>query len=308
MLKEKLSASKITLYNSCSWSFYCRYMLKLPNQTSIALTKGTITHTVLEILLKDKHKEKVETSIKAKKLNKSIVRYIKLLCKSQTEEFINDVISFTLNALLFDFLCVNSNKIVAEEAFELKGRGYIAVGKIDKIAYFDNRVAIFDYKTSKQKFDKTKSEFNIQAFMYALYVYKKYKVLPEVNFVFLRFKKKPFQQFTFTENQLNGFDAYLTYMSKKVNKFDITDAVSNFAADTSERFLMCGKHLGAQNLNGDDSSVCEYKYPKMYFAGYDRNKKLIKTAYNKSDLTQIKEIITIEQMEYKGCPKFVHLW
>ena len=63
-VKEKiLSASRIKTLETCSWSYWCNYHLKLPQKQNEGALRGTVCHLVFEMLVKKKHK-KLETLTK----------------------------------------------------------------------------------------------------------------------------------------------------------------------------------------------------------------------------------------------------
>ena len=59
----KLSASKIKTAQQCSWTYWCKYELKLPDTSNDGASRGTICHNVFE-LLGDKHKAEFNKIIK----------------------------------------------------------------------------------------------------------------------------------------------------------------------------------------------------------------------------------------------------
>ena len=59
----KLSASRIKTAQQCSWTYYCKYVLKLPDTSNEGASRGTICHNIFE-LLGDKHKREFNTIVK----------------------------------------------------------------------------------------------------------------------------------------------------------------------------------------------------------------------------------------------------
>ena len=51
-----LSASRIKTLETCTWSYWCNYHLKLPQRQNEGALRGTICHLIFEILLADKHR------------------------------------------------------------------------------------------------------------------------------------------------------------------------------------------------------------------------------------------------------------
>ena len=57
-VKERvLSASRLKTLETCSWSYWCNYHLKLPQQQNEGALRGTVCHLVFEMLVKKKHKK-----------------------------------------------------------------------------------------------------------------------------------------------------------------------------------------------------------------------------------------------------------
>ncbi len=53
----KLSASRIKTLQSCTFLYWVKYHLKLPDQTNSGALRGTGTHSILEFLKKPKRKK-----------------------------------------------------------------------------------------------------------------------------------------------------------------------------------------------------------------------------------------------------------
>ena len=57
-VKERiLSASRLKTLETCSWSYWCNYHLKLPQKQNEGALRGTVCHLVFEMLVKKKHKK-----------------------------------------------------------------------------------------------------------------------------------------------------------------------------------------------------------------------------------------------------------
>ena len=52
-----LSASRLKTLETCSWSYWCNYHLKLPQKQNEGALRGTVCHLVFEMLVKKKHKK-----------------------------------------------------------------------------------------------------------------------------------------------------------------------------------------------------------------------------------------------------------
>ena len=63
--KIKLSASKIKTAEGCSWLYYTKYVLKLPDISNSGASRGTICHLILKIM-------KIENKDEGTKIKKLI--------------------------------------------------------------------------------------------------------------------------------------------------------------------------------------------------------------------------------------------
>ena len=113
MKKEEkiLSASKIKTYQDCSWVFWCKYHLKLPENSNDGARRGSVCHLIFELLLKPKWKKYYDQIIKEdniwcvpsiKKLVYKTGRSNKLTENDENYTLINDMI---LVGLKTDFFC-----------------------------------------------------------------------------------------------------------------------------------------------------------------------------------------------------------
>ena len=55
-----LSASRIKTLEKCSWSYWCNYILKLPDKSNDGASRGNVVHLVLECLAQKKRKPYVD--------------------------------------------------------------------------------------------------------------------------------------------------------------------------------------------------------------------------------------------------------
>ena len=86
---------------------------------------------------------------------------------------------------------------------------------------------------------KEEIDFNLQNLMYSLAVFKTKGYIPDVSFIFLKFKKQPIQGAPKpTAEQLEGFKSYLSYVAGYINSFDEKKAVQNLAASSPKKKLI----------------------------------------------------------------------
>lgn len=304
---------------SCSWLYWCKYGLKLPDTTNSGALRGTICHLVFELLLNPKHK-KHHSSISANKTieaSKSVDRLVRKHLKSSgildTENYdlVNEMIVVGLRN---DFFVEGAELLDPEFEFDITNEEprYRIFGFIDKAAKFkkENKILISDYKSSKAKFKGEELDCNIQAMIYSLVAKKTWpKLKPVIEFIFLRFPRKPIQKLEFSDDTLKGFEYYLEETYKRICEFDENDAKSNFAADKPipkvgfSGKLMCGfaKYPGQLKKDGNLMWHCPYKFSFSYYVLKNKNGKILKTSFENTFSPKNGE--TVEKNEYEGCPK-----
>jgi ATP-dependent helicase/DNAse subunit B len=321
MLKKAkyLSASRIKTFKSCSWLYWCKYGLGLPDTTNSGALRGTICHLIFELLLESRHKKHQEI-ISEKKTIKASPPIDRLVKKHLKQSGIFDAENYDLMdemivvGLRSDFYVEGSELLDPEFEFDITNESpsYRIYGFIDKIAKFKNKneILISDYKSSKGKFKGEDLESNVQAMIYSLVAKKTWpKLKPVVEFLFLRFPKKPIQRLEFSDDALEGFEYYLEEVYKSIRNFDEKDAESNFAADKpipKEGFsgkLMCGfaKEKGQLKKDGSLMWHCPYKFDFSYHALKDKNGNVLKTDFENTFSPKKGE--TVEKMNYDGCPR-----
>ena len=133
---------------------------------------------------------------------------------------------------------------------------------------------------------------------------------PVVEFVFLRFPRKPIQRLEFSDDALKGFEYYLEKMYKMVLDFSEKDAKTNFAADNPRPkdgswggSLNCGfaREEGQLKKDGTLMWYCEYKFPFDYFVLKDKEGKVKDSSF--ANNFNPKDDETVEEAHYSGCPR-----
>ena len=300
-----LSASRIKTLESCSWSYWCNYHLKVPQKSNEGAIRGTVCHLVFELLLNKRHKKHYELITKESntEASEAIVRLVKRQLKKRealTKENFELCMAMILVALNNDFYGTGEEveDPIPELEFLLENKNpkYKIRGFIDKTLRYKNKVKIIDYKTSKYKFRGDELTANIQAMAYTLA--SKKKIFPkskdvEVEFQFLRFPRQPLQQVQVSKEQLKGFEHYLAHVYKIINDFDKTKARTNFASDSPKSRWLC--KAGA-------TWKCPYYDPVEYFAIKNEFDEVIKTGLEKESLPKPKRGERVVKLRYEGCP------
>ena len=319
MSKKKtvyLSASRIKTLESCSWLYWGKYHLHLPDTGNDGAARGTVCHRIFELLLSEKNFKYFELimSEKSTAACKAVCRLVRILLKK--EGFYNEEnYDLCLNMIYIGLKCdfFGGEDLIYGEPYierpeeslkiENKKPTWNARGFIDKpIQYKDTRtLKIVDYKSSKMKFRGEELTGNIQAMMYTLAAHK---IWPDkfdrviVQFLFLKFPRSPIQELEFSKEELKGFELYLEYVNKIVSKFDERSAQTNFAIDGGWKTKwMCGPTKSGWE--------CPIKKPFDYYNLVDEKGNFIKSSF-KDDLVPEKGQ-KVEKKSYEGCPKFQNI-
>jgi hypothetical protein len=307
--KERmLSASRIGTLEKCTWSYWCGYHLKVPQNTHPAASRGTICHLVLEVLLKKRHKKHFNLLIKSETIKSSpavdrlIIKHLKKrgLFIPEHYEMCDEMIIVGLKADFFgkEF----GGKVdVPEMKIELTGKGglkYKVIGFIDKplINSKEKKVKIVDYKSSKNKFKGEELSANTQAIIYTMAAKEIWPKMKKfvMEFLFLRYPRKPAQQIEVTDDQIKGYKYYLEHLYKLINNFTEKKARDSYAKDKPGTKWLCGWP--------GTSWVCPYRDPLKYFVLLDEDGEALQGSF-KNDLNP-KENQTVEEKYYKGCPAY----
>ncbi|MDB4314587.1 PD-(D/E)XK nuclease family protein [bacterium] len=332
-----LSASRIKLLQTCSYQYYCRYILKLPDTTNAGALRGSICHAIFECLGNPRHKKLYDEVIKAKDTYacKPIKRLIDYYVKKHgIDEFEHtDMInSMIVNGLEYDFFSKKhgkSTKEISEERFDVSvdenGKNYRILGFIDKLFLFKKKkiALIRDFKSSKQVFSGNDITDNMQDLMYRLaikHLYPEY-VKREMEFLFLKFDPETeglIEMPDVPDEELEGFEYFLTHIQEVINNFDEKTALSGLAyhkgfPKKEEGFagkIVCGRstRLGQLKKDGTPMWACPFKFARDYYVVLDKENKTVFTSWSKSDAKEKCENgLTLEKRHYAGCPAFENL-
>lgn len=313
-----LSASRIKTFETCSWLYHVKYVLKLPDKSNKGAKQGDVCHRFFEVIINPKHQERLEKIKKAKTItsDKASLRYVTYWMKKNeiydavTLAFIDQMI---MVGLYSDFIPKGFKVIKPELDFEINNKHpkYLIKGFIDKPCanYEKNLVYIDDFKSSKKKFEGEDSETNVQAMMYSLAAKKLWPELKsKVRFIFLQFAQAPMQEMSFDDETLNGFEYYLEYIQEKLDNFTIQDATSRFSYDQPMKKgfsgrLVCGASSpDEKKKDGTPKWHCQYRFSFPYWALRKDDDTIIKTSFQNDLVPTAGQKVTEEF--YEGCPRF----
>jgi hypothetical protein len=333
-LKETLSASKIKTLKSCSWQYWCKYVLKLPDKTNSGALIGDTVHIILECLGLPRHKKHYDKIVKnknifaSKAIKKMVYKHIKRKDLNM-ESDLENIRSMALKGLEYDFFGKNlgePTEVISEKDFEItvedKEISYKIKGFIDKLFIYGDHgvVLIRDFKTNKKKYEGKEVSDNLQDYMYTLAIQKLYPHLKDIKMEFLFLKQDlndggvmPMQPKN--KYELMGFEHELTGYQKYADSFVEKTALSNMAANQGmpkdgsfSGKLLCGFAKEPNQLKKDGTPMwyCTYKFGFDYYAVVDKDGKIKKSAFTKKELSKIKlaEGEKITKKTYDGCPCF----
>ena len=105
---KALSASRIKKAQSCSWSYWATYHLKVPDRSNDGASRGWICHLIFELLGAEKHKDIYDEVILKDNIYlcepiKRLVSYHAKKLKVNDQENLELINNMTLAGLHFDF-------------------------------------------------------------------------------------------------------------------------------------------------------------------------------------------------------------
>lgn len=336
-----LSASKIKKAQSCSWSYWATYHMKVPDKSNDGASRGWICHLIFELLGDDRHRPIYDEIILKDSIFlcepiKRLVQYHAKKLKVNDADNLKMIDDMTMAGLHFDFFGDNHrgkpDEAISEQSFDItvdeSDKLYRLRGFIDKLFLYSNEstAVIRDFKSSKQVFKGKETTDNLQDFLYTLAVKKLFPDFTkrQVEFLFLKFDLNSngnLKMKELSDEELEGIEHHLTDIQKFLDNFSEEDAVANFAGSqgypkdgTFGGPLMCGKDgykmskgSAVLDKNGDPikAYICSYRKPLTYYVLKNLDGKIIKSVFEdaKNVLTPNKEEGEyVEKIEYKGCP------
>jgi len=327
-MEVKLSASRIKTAQSCSWLYWSKYKLKLPEKGNDGARRGSICHNVFEHLSKQKTKTQYNKIVKAK--DPFAVKVVKDQILSEAKEMgVDDddnmdlIKQMILNGLSCNFHGEElgiPDEAYAELDFDIEKNGYNIRGFIDQLfLYKDKKIALIrDYKTSKKIFSGKEKEDNLQDYIYCLavkHLFPEY-VNRNAEFLFLKFnlKKEGLLKMTpLDEDDLEGFEMQLANIQDYLENFTESTAKSNFAYDkgfpddnTFSGRLQCGFAEKKGQLKKDGSLMwhCPFKFDFFYVEILDADGEHILSCFQEDfDKSMVPEGGSHSIKYYEGCPK-----
>lgn len=333
--KVKLSASRLKTAKTCSWLYWSKYRLKLPDKTNDGAARGTICHLIFECLGNKRHRSTYRKIIKTQdvfvsRAVKRLVHKHAVALNVNDDDNIDLIKKMILAGLEYDFFGTKKGTLSeshSEYEFDLhiqdEERNYCIKGFIDKLFLYkkNKSVVIRDFKTSKQLFKGDDETKNLQDYIYSLaarHLFPDYKNRHS-EFLFLKFdleKDGVMRMRKLSDAKLNKFEIELTKTQTYLEKFSLRHATGSYAADKPRPKdgsfggqIVCGfaKFRGQLKKDGNPMWHCSYKFPFDYYALYDDNDKLISTEFPENYHVLVrkrKKNQVIKKVHYAGCPRW----
>lgn len=331
---QYLSASRIKTLQTCSWQYYVNYILNLKDEGNPGSKMGSLVHVIYECLGNPRHKKHYDDLLSSQKLDgsKVIKRYIERGLKKNglDESYLPLVDTMLIEGINYDFFGQadgEPTESFSELNFDIQkkegGKNYRIMGFIDKLFLYKESCAvkIRDFKSSKRQFEGKDIDDNIQDLMYRLavkYLYPEY-LRQKMEFVFLQFDCKEagvVKTPDVSDEELEGFEHFLTEIQQLVDNFDERAAKSNLAYDKGyppkeDGFagrLVCGRADRPDAVKKDGSAAwfCGSKFAYEYWAVLEKD-KVIKTFKTEKEARDFAGERKIKRMLCKGCPAFKFL-
>lgn len=164
---KHFSYSQLELYSSCPYSYFFKYVLRLPSYPREFFDFGSIVHEALESILKGKRIDKVINEMR-RKINESEVIDNKEYAVGSAMKVISSFVKRNSSLLPHENLSL-------EEFFSITFNGEKIIGFIDRVIRDKEGIKIIDYKTSKNAKSKEELRKDMQLSLYAHALSGKYK-------------------------------------------------------------------------------------------------------------------------------------
>jgi len=317
--KSAISNSRLNTLEECTAKYAYTYLYKCPNISNQGAQRGSVVHDIFEILANKRHKKIVDLVLKQKtcKKHKALWELTQIYAKKYEvfdSENLELIDQFLITGLTNEFYGPkNTFKNEVEKKFDIeiedkkKGIFYRITGFIDRINWIEDKennciyIDVIDYKSSKSKFEKKKIEISNQGIIYQIalkYLFPDIK-LNSFRFLFLKFADDPYQEFKLlTDEQLFGYELFLTEVQKKIEKFSYNNIPDNYAAKIPFlKLTRCGK-IGVKK-DGTPNFICSAYKPFKYYLISDKTGKPLKSYFTDDIILEDGQFG--QWKEYPGC-------
>lgn len=215
-----MSATRMSMYLSCKWKYYCNYILHLPKKSNVSFKLGIAVHEALAeagMVWKRNQKFAKEDIVRIKDMYNTVAAKEGLADTNIYHEGMQMVLSRVNNF-------ANGEILTIEDRFRVStDEGVMLIGAMDKVeALSDDTVLVVDYKTSKYFETSAELKSDIQLSVYDVVASIKY---PEYKRIILSLDYlRGDQVFTYrTSEERRGFLDYMLAIYKEMLKLEKED-------------------------------------------------------------------------------------
>jgi hypothetical protein len=307
----RFSASRSKEVSSCSWIFYVKEYLKVPDSVHNKTVIGSFLHAIMEsIMLRTRPKRVAMFKDMLKngasfKMYPQFIRYAKMydakfgMAPYDVNE-LESMLEVALLGLRPHFIDVkgefNPPEYYNEMEFNIKIGDAHLKGFIDVLIVYPDRIEIQDFKSQGKVFAKEELTNNIQAAVYELAVWKMFKKPSSVTFILLRHpptKRTPNKHLQVfgqkDETFFSGLEEYIKFGHSYMNNFGIQEATLNFKADHDKGFCL---------------RVCQFRQSVDYVVELDKDGDPVKGFFPEDTPDKVPNGHRLEARRYNGCLRF----
>lgn len=215
-----MSATRMSMYLSCKWKYYCNYILHLPKKSNVSFKLGIAVHEALAeagMVWKRNQKFAKEDIVRIKDMYNTVAAKEGLADTNIYHEGMQMVLSRVNNF-------ANGEILTIEDRFRVStDEGVMLIGAMDKVeALSEDTVLVVDYKTSKYFETSAELKSDIQLSVYDVVASIKY---PEYKRIILSLDYlRGDQVFTYrTSEERRGFLDYMLAIYKEMLKLEKED-------------------------------------------------------------------------------------
>lgn len=201
-----MSATRMQMYLTCKWKYYCNYVLHLPRKSNPAFKLGIAVH---ESLAKAGEIWKANEKFTADDIVKIKDRYNKVAAKEGIADtnVYHEGLAMVM-ARANDF--VNGTILTVEDRFKVTtDAGVMLMGAMDKVELInDDTILVVDYKTSKYFETRSELKADIQLSVYDAVASIKYPEYKRIILSLDYLRGKPVYTYR-TPEERKGFMEYM---------------------------------------------------------------------------------------------------
>ena len=183
MNNERYSFSKLSTFHECKMQYYLQYIAKIPQKENIYSNLGSCIHNILENRQETREYD-IEKDIEAfiDEVETAEMFGIEFPNEKIKEDYIKCIIHCLKTLKPF------CEKVEIEKELNFEIDGVNIVGYVDCIKFLDdNKIDIYDYKTSSIYSKKQLEEKAMQLILYAIGLEKEGYEINSISWIFLKY-------------------------------------------------------------------------------------------------------------------------